>query len=118
MVSDLTEPVQTTLRNPHSGIDIQVDQKDSIVIAYNDSHRNRTPLTLGVSGDRGVTWRCRDIEIEPGEYSYPKLLQTENGNWHVFYTWRRQCIAHVEFDMDWLVSGRPVYGMEPEGGRP
>jgi len=113
-LSDLTDPAQTTLRNPNSGIDIAVDNDDRMVIAYNDSHRLRTPLTLGVSSDRGATWRCRDIEIEQGEYSYPKLIETDDGQWHVFYTWRRECIAHVQFGLDWLDGGRPVYGLDPE----
>lgn len=110
---NLSDPVQTTLRNPNSGIDIEVDNNDIMVVVFNDNHRLRTPLTLGVSEDRGATWRCRDIEIEEGEYSYPKLIRTTDGVWHVFYTWRRKCIAHAEFDLDWLSNGRPVYGLDP-----
>jgi hypothetical protein len=112
-IETLTEPVQTTLRNPHSAIDIAVDEKDRMLIAFNDNHRLRTPLTLGISLDHGRTWRCRDVETEEGEYSYPKFLRTADGCWHLFYTWRRECIAHVRFDPDELLCGRPVFGLEP-----
>ncbi len=94
--SDFSTPSQTTLRNPHSGIDIAADEEGRLFIAYNDSHRMRTPLTLGISVDEGRTFRCRDIETSSGEFSYPKLLQTCDGQWQVFYTHRRECIAHVE----------------------
>ena len=114
-LSELSEPFQTTLRNPHSGIDIAVGPDDRMFVAFNDSHRLRTPLTLGISEDRGATWRCRDVETEDGEYSYPKLIRTGDGLWHVFYTWRRKAIAHVEFDPQWLAEGRPVFGLDPGG---
>jgi len=112
-VEDFSEPTQTTLRNPDSGIDIAVDDRDRMLVAFNDSHRLRTPLTVGVSTDRGRTWRCRDVEVDAGEYSYPKLLQTSVGTWHLFYTWRRERIAHVQFDPDDVLSGRPVFGLAP-----
>ena len=112
LVTALSPCQQTTLRNPHSGIDIAADDNDDLVIAFNDNYRLRTPLTLGVSGDRGVTWRCRDIEIEEGEYSYPKLLKTGDGQWHVFYTHHRRRIALVSFNKTWLKAGRPVFGLE------
>ena len=115
-VEGFTEPVQTTLRNPHSGIDIAVDDQDRMLVAFNDNHRLRTPLTVGISEDRGRTWRCRDVEVAEGEYSYPKFLQTSEGTWHLFYTWRRQCIAHVQFDPDDVLSGRPVFGLDPGAG--
>ena len=113
-LESLSDPRLTTLRNPSSGIDIAVDGGERLLIAYNDSHRLRTPLTLGVSDDRGETFRCVDVETDTGEYSYPKLMQSADGVWHLFYTWRRECISHVSFTPEELLSGRPVFGLEPE----
>jgi len=105
-----TEPVLTNLRNPHAGIEIATGQSGRLLVLYNDSHSLRTPLTLGISEDQGATWRTRDIETTIGEFSYPKLHQTRDGQWHAFYTHLREAIAHVTFDEDWLLGGRQVVG--------
>jgi hypothetical protein len=106
-----TNPVATNLRNPHSAVDIAVGQSGRLLVLYNDSHRLRTPLTLGISEDEGATFRTRDIEDGIGEFSYPKLYQTKDGVWRAMYTYQRDCIAEVRFDEDWLLGGRKVLGL-------
>lgn len=107
-----SKPVLTNLRNPHSAIDVAFDNEGNyLLIAYNDSHSLRTPLTLGISDDRGKTFRTQDIEMIEGEYSYPKLYQRRDGNWHLLYTHNRKYIEHVQFDMKWLLKGRKVIGL-------
>ncbi len=106
-----SHPVLTNLRNPHSAVDIAVGQSGRLLILYNDSHRLRTPLTLGVSEDEGATFRTRDIETGVGEFSYPKLHQTRDGVWRAMYTYQRDCIAEVRFDEEWLLGGRKVFGL-------
>ena len=47
----------------------------------------------------GVAWQAvLVLEREPGEYSYPAVIQTADGRVHVTYTWRRQRIKHVVID--------------------
>ena len=36
------------------------------------------------------------------EFSYPYLLQTRNGDFHLVYTWNRSFIKHVQFNRAWL----------------
>ena len=49
------------------------------------------------------------LESDPGEYSYPAILQAADGRVHVSYTWKRQRIKHVEIDPSRLV-GRDFKG--------
>ncbi|MGQ9630534.1 MAG: exo-alpha-sialidase [bacterium] len=106
-----SEPIQTNLRNPHSGVDIAVGASGRLLIAYNDSYCLRTPLCVGISEDGGRTFRVRDVEVREGEYSYPKLLQARDGVWHLFYTHRRTHIQHAWFDEGWVEGGRKVIGL-------
>ena len=43
------------------------------------------------------------LEDEPGEYSYPAVIQAADGLVHVTYTWRRRRIKHVVLDPTKLV---------------
>jgi hypothetical protein len=36
------------------------------------------------------------------EFSYPYLIQTHNGDFHLVYTWNRSFIKHVQFGRTWL----------------
>jgi predicted neuraminidase len=38
------------------------------------------------------------LENEPGEYSYPAVIQTRDGMVHVTYTWKRERIKHAILD--------------------
>ncbi|HHM12668.1 MAG TPA: sialidase, partial [Planctomycetaceae bacterium] len=35
------------------------------------------------------------LEDAPGEYSYPAVIQSRNGDIHITYTWKRQRIRHA-----------------------
>jgi hypothetical protein len=106
-----SEPKQTNLRNPHAGIDIGWSKvSNRLLIVYNDSYRQRTPLCVGISDDKGMTFLTKDVESGLGAFAYPKLLQDRNGLWHLFYTHDYRHIQHVSFEEEWLETGRHVVG--------
>jgi predicted neuraminidase len=86
----------TELPNPNSGIDVVHLKDGRYVMVYNHTPKGRTPLNLAVSpdGDHWTPWKT--LESDPGEYSYPAMIQTSDGALHITYTWKRQKIKHVE----------------------
>ena len=86
------------LPNPNSGIDAVTLADGRHLIVYNHTEKGRSPLNVAVSKD-GVLWEAALVlESEPGEYSYPAVIQSRDGLAHVTYTWRRQRIRHVVID--------------------
>jgi predicted neuraminidase len=88
----------TSLPNPNSGIDAVTLRDGRQLIVYNHTTQGRSPLNVAVSAD-GTTWDAALVlESDPGEYSYPAVIQSADGRVHVTYTWKRQRIKHVVVD--------------------
>ncbi len=99
-----SEPEKTRLANPNAGITMTKLANGHFVIVFNNSWLYRTPLSIARSIDEGKTWEePLALESNPGEYSYPCVIQTADGKIHVSYTFRRYSIKHVELNEDWLV---------------
>lgn len=93
------------LPNPNSGIDAVRLKDGRIVLAFNDSYNERTPLNLAISRD-GVRFRIfKTLENGPGQYSYPALIQATNGDLLVTYTWRRKSIKFVRVPLAEVPEG-------------
>lgn len=93
---------RTMLPNPNSGTDAVTLKDGRHVIVYNNTPKGRSPLNVAVSKD-GVHWEDKLIlESEPGEYSYPAIIQSENGDVQITYTWKRLKIKHVTVDPEQL----------------
>ena len=92
---------RTALPNPNSGIDGLTLKDGRHVLVYNptkQSASDRTPLVLAVSED-GKLWKTVvTLEDQPGEYSYPAIIQTKDGLLHTTYTWKRKKIKHSVID--------------------
>jgi len=86
------------LPNPNAGTDAVTLADGRHVLVYNHTEKGRSPLNVAVSRD-GTNWLAGHVlEREPGEYSYPAVIQTRDGLIHVTYTWKRQRIRHVVLD--------------------
>ena len=91
-----TPAAETELPNPNSGLDAVGLADGRIVMIYNHTERGRSPLNAAVSRDYGRTWEMfLELETEPGEYSYPAVIQGADGTVHVTYTWKRERIRYV-----------------------
>ncbi len=96
-------PVETPLPNPNSACDMVRLANGHLVLVFNNSEHDRTPLTVALSTDEGRTWPWRrDLETGAGEFSYPAVIQARDGLLHVTYTWQRRSIKHAAFNEAWI----------------
>lgn len=95
-----------SLPNPNSGTDAVTLEDGRHVLVYNhidpsEDWGDRNILNLAVSSD-GINWQAAVLlenDADPdGEYSYPAVIQTDDGMVHVTYTWNRKLIKHVVID--------------------
>ncbi|GIX03037.1 MAG: hypothetical protein KatS3mg113_0043 [Planctomycetaceae bacterium] len=102
------------LPNPNAGTDALTMRDGRHMLVYNHTTRGRTPLNVAVSED-GKRWQAALVlEHQPGEYSYPAVIQTQDGLIHITYTWKRQRIKHVVLDPARLTLKPIVEGKWPE----
>jgi predicted neuraminidase len=107
------EPTPSSLPNPDAPVDALRLADGRILLAYNHASSGRESLGLSLSSDEGRTWKKHSVlerETEK-EFSYPQLTQGPGGMIHLTYTWKRERIGHIAFNLAWLDQYR-----EPAGG--
>jgi len=103
----------TILPNPSAGTDALTLSDGRQILVYNHTTReteipSRQILNVAVA-DNGFNWKpVITLEKETGnrprgnrhwgEYSYPAVIQTRDGNVHITYTYNREGIKHVILD--------------------
>lgn len=98
------------LPNPNSGIDAVTLKDATHLLVYNHTGMIegrwgglRYPLNVAISKD-GINWEpVILLEDEPGEYSYPAVIQSKDGLVHITYTYNRESIKHVVIDPQKIV---------------
>ena len=112
-----SEVTNTTLPNNNSAIDAVTLNDGRHLLIYNHSTREdetcgrkgRGILTLAVTED-GVNWEAAAVlEYRTGavQYSYPSIIQTQDGLVHISYSWHRKRIKHVVVDPA-KIKGVPI----------
>jgi predicted neuraminidase len=93
--------------NPNAAVDFLKLRSGHLLLVYNDSMNERTPLTAALSLDGDRTWPFRrNLATGPHDYAYPYAIQTRDGKIHVVFTsHERTVIEHAVFDEEWVRGG-------------
>jgi len=99
--------VDSKFPNPNSAIEFIKLKSGNLLLIYNDSMTQRTPLRAALSTDGDKTYpHQRNIQEGRNDFAYPNAVQTADGLIHLVYTTdRRSVIHHVTFDEAWLIRG-------------
>ena len=101
------------LPNNNSGVEALTLRDGRHLLLYNhigpglvNSWGKRHAIHLAISED-GKRWRAvATVEkAKKGEFSYPAMIQTEDGLVHMTYTWNRERVRHVVIDPEKIQAG-------------
>jgi predicted neuraminidase len=104
-------PLALTLNNPNASVVALAIEKQQLIMVFNNHIDERNDLSLAWSKDQGKNWhvihlfedgRHIDATKRKVEYSYPALMRTSNGDYHLLYTWHKTHIKHITFNSLWL----------------
>lgn len=109
-----SDRVATDLPNPDAGVSGLKLSDGGILVAFNDSAKDRSNLTLAISRDEGKTWkRVALLEIESGAtFSYPFLMRSPDGMMSMAYTWKSRSIKVAGFNEEWIKE-QEAAGIKP-----
>ena len=109
-----------TLPNPDAAVSaVQLNTAEELLLVFNNHPSERDDISMAYRANSTAAWQLlHQFETRAGTnkehnpYSYPFLLQTRDGNFHLFYTWKRKHIKHVYFNRAALLNMLP--SAEPE----
>jgi predicted neuraminidase len=102
------------LPNPNSAVTgVALDGPNELLLVFNNDEIERDNLTMayspayqaGTASQWQIVHEFENASTENSEnkklhnpYSYPFLIKATNGDFHLFYTWKRQFIKYVFFN--------------------
>ena len=102
-----SEGKDSAFPNPNAAVDFIKLKSGRLLLVFNDSMNQRTPLTAALSSDQDRTWPIRrNIREGDGDFGYPTVFQARDGRIHlVFTSEKRTVVNHAVFDEDWVIHG-------------
>lgn len=104
----------TNLPNNNSGIDAVTLKNGQQALIFNPITNGRNKLGIAISKD-GKNWEAAVLlEDDPnsrGEYSYPAIIQSNDGLIHVTYTWKRELVKYAVIDPS-KIKSKPILNSE------
>lgn len=111
-----SQPDTVSVPNPNSGTDAVTLDNGWQLLVYNPTERYegkwggpRSPLSVAISKDGKIWKEIAVLESEPGEYSYPAVIQGADGKVHITYTWKREKIKYVSMEVPEDISDEILF---------
>lgn len=104
-----TEGLDSEFRNPNSALELLRLRNGHLLMIYNDSPDQRTPLVAAASTDGDRTWAHHQIigNDAKAQYAYPSAVQSADGRIHLVWTGDgRTAIYYTSFDPSWLTNNK------------
>lgn len=94
--------------NPNAAADFIKLKNGHLLLVYNDSMNDRSPLTVAVSMDNDKTYPYKRNIVEGNDdFAYPYAIQTKDGKIHIVFTSKiRTQINHAVFEES-AITGKP-----------
>jgi predicted neuraminidase len=94
--------------NPNSAVELIKLRDGKLMLIYNDSFSDRTPLTAALSADGGKTWTAKRISASGRDsFAYPSAVQTPDGRIHLVYTTNaRKTVTYSVFTESDVTGGK------------
>lgn len=104
----------TDIPNPSSSMEVQPLSDGSWIMIFNDTEKGRHRIAVALSKDEGKTWPWKRYldqreERHEGSFSYPSIIQAEDGTIHATYSYRTEegaTIKHAAFAPEWITEGK------------
>ncbi len=98
----------SNIPNPGASIEILKLKSGNWLLAYNDVDDGRYSIAVALSDDEGKSWKWKKkLENKRGgNFSYPSVIQSEDGNIHITYSYQlsdtQKSIKYMVFDENWI----------------
>jgi len=118
-LADWTALEALALPNPDAAVTaVQLNTPDEQLLVFNNHPSERDDISMAYRHGSDTAWQLiHQFETGKGSegihnpFSYPFLLRTRDGRYHLFYTWKREHIKHVHFNnaalLEMLQSAAP-----------
>ena len=101
---------KSDIPNPGASIEVINLKSGKWLLVYNDNDDGRYSMAAAISDNEGKSWKWkRNLEnMEGGSFSYPSVIQTQDGKIHVTYSYHltddKKSIKHVSFEEKWVTK--------------
>jgi predicted neuraminidase len=105
------------LPNPNAAVNsVSLDKPSELLLVFNNDESDRSDMTLAYASNyqsgQLEQWQVlfefefknRVEKYVHNPYSYPFLVKTREGDFHLFYTWKKTHIKHVFFNRAALIK--------------
>ncbi len=91
-----TDGTETEFKNPNAAVEFLSLKNGNLLLIFNDSLSERTPLTAALSTDGDKTYPHRlNLVSGNGDFAYPYAIEADDGKIHLVFTGNERTTIHL-----------------------